>query len=132
MERRTVLAGVAAGLGFGTVGAYGMGVFDDPPITLKVFNADGDETDVTCDLPDGFLDDKPVLADLVREAQGNPVDEPATQQISRDRAGTILSDLESHCETVGGLYRIQGDWFFISMSGEDTHGHGDGGHDHEH
>ena len=132
MERRTVLAGVAAGLGFGTLGAYGMGVFDDPPYTLKVFPAEGDETDETCDLPDGFLDDRPVLADLVEEARGNPIGEPATEKISRDRATGILSGLQANCETVGGLYDVQGDWFFISMTGEGAHDHSDGSDDHEH
>lgn len=133
MERRTVLAGVAGVAGFGTLGAYRLGAFDDPPFTLKVYNAEGDETDVTCDLPDDFLDDSPVLADLVDEARGNPVDEPATQQISRDRAANILSGLEANCEDVGGLYVIQGDRFFISMAGEEAHGHGEGdSHDHEH
>lgn len=127
MERRAVLAGVAGITGLGAVGAYSLGVFDEPPFTLKVYNAKGDETDVTCDLPDGFLDDKPILAELVQETRGNPIDEPATRKVSRDRAANVLSGLEANCETVGGLYDIQGDWFFISISGDSAHGHGNGG-----
>jgi len=132
MQRREVLAGVSGLAGIGTLGAYGLGVFDDPPFTLKVYNADGDETDVTCDLPDDFLADKPVLSELVDDARDNSATEPAARGISRDRAAAILSDLESNCETTGGLYDIQGEWFFISISGE-AHGHsGEGGDSHSH
>lgn len=132
MQRRTVLAGVAAGLGIGTLGAYGLGVFDDPPFTLSVYNAAGDETDVTCDLPDGFLDDHPVVATLVDAVGDNPVTEPEQQKISRERAASILSDLESNCETTGGLYDIQGEWYFISIKGEPHSHSGDEDDDHTH
>lgn len=131
MERRTVLAGAAGALGMSTLGAYALGVFDDPPFTLSVYNAEGDETDVTCDLPDGFLDDHPVVADLVEAVQGRPVTEPASEPISRERAASVLSDLESHCETTGGLYDIRGEWYFISIKGE-PHGHDGDEDDHAH
>jgi hypothetical protein len=131
MQRRTVLAGAAAGVGLGTVGAYAGGLFDDPPFTLSVYNAKGDETDVTCDLPDGFLDDHPVLADLVAAAGDNPVSEPETAKITQDQAASILSDLSARCDTTGGLYAIRGEWYFISIQG-DPHSHDDERDGHEH
>lgn len=135
MQRRTVLAGLAGVGGLasvGTLGAYGLGVFDEPPFTLAVYNATGDETDVTCSLPAGFLDDHPAVATLVDRVEGRPVTDPARRRISRERATTIVSDLAAHCENTGGLYDIGGEWYFISVSGEGAHSHdGDTG-DNEH
>ncbi len=135
MKRRAVLAGLGAAGVVATAGCAGV-LGSDPPLRLRAMRADHDDTDVRCDLPGRFVANHPKLETVLSRAAEEPRHEWVAIGVSEDTGSAVVSGLESRCETVGGLYHYDGEWFFVSVEivdeelAADHHGAGNGGHDH--
>lgn len=132
MKRRAVLGAAGAAATAGCAGVLG----SDPPLRLRAMRAERDDTDVRCDLPERFVANHPELESVLERARDQPRHEWVSTGVSEEVGSDVVSGLESRCETAGGLYRYDGEWFFVSVEivddqlAEDHHG-GDG-HDHTH
>jgi hypothetical protein len=95
--------------------------------------AAGDETDVRCELSASFVGEYPPLKRVLDAAADNDPGEWAGTGLSEER-GTALGDaLVEHCdEETRGLYRYDGDWFFLSLSFRDAQAHDEAEGDHHH
>jgi hypothetical protein len=117
MNRRAVLGGIA-GLASTALTAGCAGVLGEKPLQVRATPADGDETEVRCDLPAGVVEDHPALHDVLRMAddeRGAADTDWVTRGVTRERGEAIRDALEGTCERTGGLYRWEGGWFFVSI-----------------
>jgi len=132
MDRRTVLAGVAAGLAGlgGCLDAVGLG---KSTFVLRASRANGDETDTTCDLPAELVSSHPNLESVLGSAAEKPVGEWARTGVDEGTGEEIGDALVEACGESGGLYRHDDEWFFISVlfrDGGDAADHHSGTHSH--
>lgn len=89
----------------------------DPPITMKLIAASGDETDVSCTLEPDAVAEIPEL----REPLETLADAEDGQRIVRGlTSGTgqeISNMLTRQCEdAVGGLYQYEGEWYLLGLT----------------
>lgn len=136
MKRRAVLAGLGAAGAAATAGCTDV-LGGEPPLRLRAMRAERDDTDVRCDLSEQLVADHPKLESVLSRAADQPVHEWVTMGVSKETGSDVVTALESHCETAGGLYHYDGEWFFVSVEivddelAADHHG-GDGHGDHNH
>lgn len=130
MNERSLLAGIAiAVLVAALVGAAAAFSGDGgDPVAVRATEAAGNETDVRCDLPADAVEDHPALAAVVADARNQSPGTWAERGVSVETGEEIVATLEWHCETVGGIYVIDGEPFLISLPIRDD----DVAHDHEH
>jgi hypothetical protein len=117
MNRRAVLAGVAGSAGAALIPGCSA-VLGEKPLQVRAMAADGDETDVRCELPAAVVEDHPALHDVLRIAATEREESDTgwvTRDVTRDRGEEIRAALEAACEETGGLYRWDGGWFFVSI-----------------
>jgi len=135
MKRRAVLASLGAVGAAATAGCASV-LGDEPPLRLRAMRAERDDTDVRCELPEQFVAEHPKLETVLAQAADEPRHEWVSTGVSEDTGSDIVSGLESNCETVGGLYRYDGEWFFVSVEIVDDQladdHHGGDGHDDNH
>lgn len=114
--RRRLLAGLGGLSLAATAGCLDVvGLGSKPDIHLRATRTSGDATDVKCRLDESVVAKHPKLERVLTQAQGNDPGEWAKLGIDERTAESIESDLRSHCEQTRGIYRYQGQWFFISM-----------------
>lgn len=139
VTRRNLLAGGATAATAGLAGCTSSGSlnrlnpFWDAPIEMKVVAASGEETDVTCSLPAGAVEDHPVLRDAMAELADADPRTTVTRKLTTDEGRAISDTFTEHCETVGGLYEYEGNWYLVGLTFEaqsDHREYHDDGHDH--
>lgn len=107
----------------------------DPPITMKVIAASGDETDVTCTLETEAVEELPELRRPLETLADAEDGERIVKGVTEDTGTAISNMLTRQCgEDVGGLYRYEGEWYLMGLTFEaqaDHQDHHDGqdGHD---
>lgn len=113
-----VAAGAAAALSAGCLGG------DQSPIVLRAMPAKGNETDIQCPLSDAFVSNHPRLQSILAAAADRPPHQWAKTGISTHDANAISEALHHQCEAAGtqdgGLYRYDGDYYFISITPRGT------------
>lgn len=118
MNERSLLAGIAVAVlvaaVVGAAAAFGDSSGGDP-VSVRATEATGNETDVRCDLPVDTVENYPALDAVVADARNQSPGTWATRGISVETGEEIVGALEWHCETVGGLYVIDGEPFLISL-----------------
>ena len=118
MRRRTVLAAIgalAAGSGCSRV-------LGDDPVRVRVKRAAesrAENADTHCGIEESFVVDHPVLERVLASAKTAPVGEWVTSGTNRKTGELIVSDLEEHCERVGGVYHYDGETFVVSVEWND-------------
>lgn len=142
LTRRRLLAGTATAAAAGLAGCTGgrtlqrFNPFWDPPITMKVIAASGDETDVKCVLPEEAVEKHVPLKNAMRSLADADAGERVVKGLSTDTGRAISDTLTQQCENVGGLYRYEGRWYLVGLTfkAQDDHQeyHDDQGEDHEH
>lgn len=140
ITRRRLLATGAAATAVSLAGCTGTGSlnrlnpFWDPPITMKVVAASGDETDVTCTLPANAVENHPLLQNAMEKLADADTGTTVKKGMTTERGQAISNTLTAQCETVGGLYRYDGEWYLVGLTfkAQEDHQehHEDDGHDH--
>lgn len=116
-------------------------------MVLRALPATGDETDVKCRLSPEFVGQYPKLERVLTQARKN--DDWAKLGVSKETGNAIGDGLVQHCDgETRGLYKYDGQWYFISIryrdaddhqeaeaghhQNESTNGTHQDGHDHTH
>lgn len=139
LSRRQLLAGGATAATVGLAGCSAspglnrLNPFWDPPIEMKVVAAAGEESDVTCRLPAEAVERHPVLQDAMEELADAEPRTKVTRGLTTDEGRAISDTFTEQCETAGGLYRYEGNWYLVGLTFEaqgDHQDYHDDGHDH--
>ena len=122
MHRRRFLAVAAGGAATGLAGC--LGGTQRQPVVVRAMPAAGNETDVECPLSDSFVADHPELESVLAAARGHDRYQWARVGVSEETAGAIVEGLHHHCEAAGsqdgGLYRYDGQYYFVSVTPRGT------------
>jgi hypothetical protein len=98
--------------------------FWDAPITMKVIAASGDETETTCTLDAATVDDIPELRRPLERLSDAADGRRIVKGITTDTGQEISNLLTRQCEdSVGGLYRYEGEWFLMGLTFEAQEDH---------
>lgn len=134
-SRRRLLAGAGAGIAAaataGCLGSVSDLFGEGDGMTLRVSPASRNATETRCRLSADFVAAHPPLDDALTEARGSDGDGWVTRSLSLSEGESLGADLGEHCGgDTRGIYRYEGDWFFVSLRYEDPndHGHAGGGH----
>lgn len=135
-SRRRLVAALGSGaLAAGTGCLDRLGLGSEPPVRLRSTRANGDETDITCRLDADVVAANPPLERVLTRAADREKGEWATVGVDESTAEAINEDLVAACERTRGLYRYDGQWFFVSMRFTSAGAHREyeqgGGHTHE-
>jgi hypothetical protein len=140
VTRRRLLAGGATAASVALAGCTApasvnrLNPFWDAPIEMKVVHAAEDQTDVRCELPDSAVEDHPVMQGAMEELADAEVGERVTRKLSTEEGQAISNTFTEQCETVGGLYEYQGNWYLVGLTFEAQSDHQEyhDGTDHDH
>lgn len=89
----------------------------EPPITMKVIAASGDETDVRCTIASGALSDLPELRRSLETLADAEDGERVVKGLTIETGQEISNMLTRQCEDdVGGLYNYDGSWYLLGLT----------------
>ena len=106
----------------------------EPPITMKVIAASGDETDVSCTLAADALSDLPELRRPLETLADAEDGQRIVKGLTIETGQEISNMLARQCDDqIGGLYSYDGSWYLLGLTfkaQEDHQDHHDqqGGH----
>jgi hypothetical protein len=107
----------------------------EPPITMKVIAASGDETDVTCSLDADAVSDLPELRESLERLADADDGDRIVKGLTTETGQEISNMLTRQCDdgSVGGLYNYEGAWYLLGLTFEAQEDHQDhheeqGGH----
>jgi len=133
--RRRLLATVGAATATGLAGCTAaerarLNPFAEPPVSMMVVRASGDETETTCQLDPAAVAEIPELQGPLDEL-ADAADGERTQRGLSIATGREISNMFTRqCDgDVGGLYRYDETWFLIGLTYRDQADHQDH-HDH--
>lgn len=139
--RRGLLAGGAVATAVLLAGCTGneslnrLNPFWNPPITMTVVAASGDETDTTCSLSAEAVERHPPLQSAMEKLADAEPGTKVTKGLTTETGQAISNTFTEHCQAVGGLYRYDGEWYLVGLTFKsqddhrESHENGDG-HDH--
>jgi hypothetical protein len=133
--RRKLLAAVGTATVTGLAGCTAaertrLNPFAEPPVSITVLRASGDETETTCRLDADAVDDVPELREPLEELADADDGERLERGLSIATGREISNLFTRQCDDdVGGLYRYDGVWYLIGLTYRDQADHQDH-HDH--
>lgn len=96
----------------------------DAPITMKVIVASGDETETTCQLDTDLVAEIPELHRPLERLSGADDGRRIVKGLTTETGQEISNLFTRQCEdSVGGLYRYDGEWFLIGLTFEAQEDH---------
>lgn len=134
-SRRQLLAAVGAATATGLAGCTAaerarLNPLAEPPVTMKVVAASGDETEVTCQLDEDAVTEIPALQNPLDELDGAEEGERVERGLSIPEGREISNFFTQQCEEdAGGLVSYDGSWYLVGLTYRDQADHEDH-HDH--
>lgn len=96
----------------------------DPPITMQVIAADGDETDVTCTLETDAVADLPELREPLETLADAEDGQRIVKGLTTETGQEISNMLTRQCDdAVGGLYNYEDEWYLLGLTFEAQEDH---------
>lgn len=109
--------------------------FWDAPIVMKVVAASGEETDVKCELPAEAVEQHPVMKSAMEKLADAEPRTKVTRKLTTEEGQAISNTFTEQCESVGGLYSYEGNWYLVGLTFKaqsDHQEYHEDGDDHDH